>query len=121
MIDLSNIEIQPVEGTISKLVSSNINMTALQTSPLNNLACNTPINSINVLSSGVIVSVNGLQVNLGDDDACDCYFSNNGVDKKPLDSIVVGDKLYWNYIDGNPISGYDLSISDRITFNYLTR
>lgn len=117
-IDLSNLS----NGFISKMSSSNINMVSLQTSSGNTLASSVPLLSSNVPGSTVIVFINGVQVNLGDDDTCDCYFSNDGgVSKKSLTNIIVGDYLYWNYdINGVPLSGYHLSNSDRISFNHLT-
>lgn len=105
---------------ISILNTLNINMSANNTSPNYNLACNLPILSPNILGSNVMVFINGIQAVLGDDNSCECYFSNDGgVTKKMLNNINFGDKLYWTYNNSLPNSGYELSIIDKITFNYL--
>lgn len=115
-IDLSSLTI------MSRISHDNNNMIAENTSHINRIACSTPLLTSNISGSSVVVFVNGVQVNLGDDDNCDCYFSNdNGVTKKPLDNIIVSDYLYWNYdINNVPISGYELSNIDKLTFMYLT-
>ena len=122
LIDLSSLSGggSGVEGAISILSSANINMTAKITTSSNNLACNIAILSPNIDTSNVLVFINGIQVFVGDDIDCECYFSDDsGVTKKTLNNIKLGDKLYWNYVSGQPVAGYELSTVDRITFTYL--
>jgi len=106
----------------SKLNSvGNKNMVARNTTSFDKLACSIPLNN-NLPTSSIMVFVNGIQVNLGDDLSCECYFSNDsGVTKKLLNNISSGDLLYWNYdTNGNPLAEYDLSTVDRITFVHLS-
>jgi len=114
--DIINIDLN--SGSTALLSYSNRNMIAENTSYGNTLACLIPFNTTNIPNSSLIVYVNGVQVNLGSDDYCDCYFSSDGgITKKQLNQIIIGDFLYWNYNNlGNPISEYDLSNVDRITF-----
>jgi len=105
---------------ISKISTTNINMSALNTTTTNRLACITPLLSGNSTNSGVLITINGLQAVLGNDEACECYFSDDGGrTKKVLTNIKMGDLLYWNYFNSKPVSGYDLGTVDKITFTYL--
>lgn len=117
-VNLSSLKLE--DGATSIISNLNANMSANNTTSENNLACNVPLLSPNILSSNVLVFVNGVQVYVGDNDDCECYFSNdNGVTKKELTNIEIGDKLYWNYVDSLPYAEYNLSPIDKITFNYL--
>lgn len=110
-----------VDGMISKFGGGNINMTAMNTTPTNNLACSIPLSLGNILHSSVCVFINGVQVVLGIDNTCECYFSDDGgITKKLLNNIVPGDLLYWNYVNNIPIAGYNLNTIDKITFTYLS-
>lgn len=118
--DIISIDLSTFRNIDIKISHSNNNMSAKITNSINKLACDIPLMTDNVNSSSVLVSVNGIQVNLGNDNNCDCYFSsNNGITKKNLTDIVNGDYLYWNYVNNKPVSGYDLSNIDKITFIYL--
>lgn len=114
-------DLQNISGLTSRISSDNNNMNAKNTSHINKLTCDTPLLS-NLDNSSVIVFINGIQVNLDSNDTCDCYFSNDGgVTKKQTTNISMGDYLYWNYnINGVPLSGYDLSNIDKITFIHLS-
>lgn len=119
IIDLSSLK--NVSGVTSKIVTSNENMTANDTSYLSPLACNTPLNISNINGSGVLVYVNGIKVNVGNLSTDDCYFSSDGgTTKKESGYEILGDQLYWNYDGNQPVAGYELSTVDRITFTYLT-
>jgi hypothetical protein len=88
-------------------------MIANVTNSANTLACNVPI--LGNIVGGLRVSVNGIDVTVG----VDCYFTdpthtiirNNGEE-------ILGDFLHWKYVS-TPISGYDLNITDNISFLYL--
>lgn len=103
------------------LSTSNINMTARNTSYVSRLACDTGLTSVPLTGSTVAVFINGVQVNVGDLTTDDCYFSSDaGMTKKINGQEQLNDKLYWNYnLDQTPYIGYDLSITDKITFMYL--
>jgi hypothetical protein len=119
IVDLS--DLRTVSGSTSVLSHSNTNMDANNTSELSPLACNTPIISGNITNSMLVVFINGIQVNVGNSDFDDCYFSTDGgVTKLPSGSEKAGDYLYWNYIGGLPVSGYNLSSIDKISFLYMT-
>ena len=122
--DITQIDLnilKDVDGITSRLSHDNNDMTCRDTSSGDTLSCITPLSSNNIIGSSVLVFINGVRVNLDSDDLCDCYFSNdNGLTKKELDNIVFGDYLHWNYnVYGEPVSGYNLSINDKITFTYL--
>jgi hypothetical protein len=110
IIDLSSLK--------SKISILNGNMVANNTTYFSNLACNTGILNQNTNGSCIRVIVNGVEVVLG----VDCYFSgDNGVTARTLGTELIGDKLYWKYdINHNPVIGYNLISSDRISFVYLT-
>jgi hypothetical protein len=95
---------------------ANLNMTALVTTTDGDLACNTAILDTPKVSSHVRVFVNGVEVNSGDKNSGDCYFSRDGGST----ALVVGDerlgdKLYWN----GSIANYNLDNIDLIDFIYL--
>jgi len=113
IVDLSSLK--NVSGTTSLISTLNTNMTALNTSSGSTLACGQPLGS-NISGSKVSVFINGVQVNVGDLSTDDCYFSIDGITKKSSGSEVAGDSLYWNYVGGIPVSGYELTPIDRITF-----
>lgn len=108
-------------GGVSKLSTSNLNMNANTTSYLSNLACNIGITTHPITGSTILVFINGVQVNVGDLSTDDCYFSGDGgLTKRTIGTEIIGDRLYWNYnLDNLPVSGYELSINDKITFTYL--
>lgn len=62
----------------------------------------------------IIVSVNGQIIKLGESTSSQCYFSNDGINARLYNEIVVGDFLYFN---GNS-TGYDLSTEDKILLIY---
>lgn len=119
-VDLSTLK--TISGTTSSLSPSNVNMTANNTSyPNFRLACATPIISGNVNDSMVMVFVNGIQINVGDTVNDDAYFSpDGGFSKRTNGEEQANDYLYWNYVSGQPVSGYELSTNDKITFLHLT-
>ena len=95
---------------------SNLNMTANVTVNDGDLACNTAILDTPKTYSYVRVFVNGVEVNTGDKNSGDCYFSRDGGST----ALVVGDerlgdKLYWN----ESIANYNLDAIDLIDFIYL--
>ena len=118
-VDLSYL--QSNTGTTSRLSEYNTNMVAENTTSGSTLACNIAIVNGNVTGSRVNVFINGVQVNVGSLVTDDCYFSSDGgITPKPTGSELAGDKLYWRYVGANPVSGYDLTIVDRVTFLHLT-
>lgn len=115
IIDLS--PLKAVSGSTSLLSVSNSNMVAENTSFSSPLACSTPL-SDNISGSKVFIFVNGLQINVGNSNSDDCYFSDDGGStKKASGQEIAGDLLYWNYNgSNNPVAGYELSTVDRISF-----
>lgn len=119
-IDLSSL--QTVSGTTSAMSSTNVNMAALSTSSISPQACIFGIVDGNVPNSMVAVYVNGVQVNVGNTIYDDCYFSDDGgTTPKSSGDEGSGDILYWNYNGTTePNIGYELAITDRITFIHMT-
>jgi hypothetical protein len=68
------------------------------------------------MDSNVIVTVNGIGVNLGNGIRTkDCYFSNDGgTTARRIKDISGGDELFWN----GGFAGYDLDSTDNIDFEY---
>jgi len=121
LVDLSSLK--TVSGSTSAMSPNNTNMLALSTNSGSTLACSTPITSGNVPGSKVAVFINGVQYNVGNLVSDDCYFSSDGGSTKRISGNEdAGDLLYWNYVTGNPVSGFDLntSVPDKITFIHLT-
>ena len=120
-LDLSSLK--NVSGSTSIMSTSNTNMLSLSTNSGSTLACNTAITSGNISNSKVTVYVNGVQYNVGSLLTDDCYFSDDGgITHKSSGDEDLNDLLYWNYVSGKPVSGFDLnaSVPDKITFIYLT-
>lgn len=70
-----------------------------------------------ITNSYVGVSINGLNVEVGDGViTSDCYFSSNGNSSgvRYFSAITVGDYFMWNTI----ISGYELDNTDKVSFYY---
>ena len=70
------------------------------------------------IGSYVRVFVNGISYILGNGvKTKDCYFTNDaGVTARAINAIFAGDAFYWN----GTIAGFDLSVADRIDFDYLS-
>ena len=86
------------------------------------LACDTAILNKPITGSKIRVLINGVEVRVGNGPTYACYFSPlGGISPRENGSEQVGDYLYWNYVGGLPVVGYDLDTIDRITFNYLTQ
>jgi len=104
----------PVPGTLSQL---NKSMAANVTTADGQLATNTPIAALPFRDSYVIVTVNDHGVGVGDGvKTRECYFSRDGgVTALLLDSIQVGDQLYWN----GSVAKYQLEVDDVVSFNYV--
>jgi len=68
------------------------------------------------MDSNVIVTVNGIGVNLGNGiKTKDCYFSGDGgATARRIKDITAGDILFWNGAN----AGYELDLSDIIDFEY---
>ena len=119
IVDLSSLK--NASGYTSLVSIYNTNMIANNTSSASKLACNTALLSSNINNSRVSVFINGVQVNVGSSVTDDCYFSSDGGTTKRNSGLeTLGDSLYWNYIGSIPVSGYELSTVDKITFLYLT-
>lgn len=101
-----------------KLPTTNIGMTANITNSASTLACNTGITNSMIANSSIRVQINGVEAVVG----IECYFSaDGGVTQRIPGTEKMGDLLYWIYdVSGNPVSGYDLSTTDLVTFLYLT-
>lgn len=95
----------------------NINMTANNTSSVSTLACNIPIT--NIPRGGIKCYINGVQVNIG----TDCYFSPEMVSNPSIirnaGEEQQGDYLHWSYTLTVPNIGYNLSVTDKISFMYI--
>lgn len=75
------------------------------------------ISATPALDSMVVVTVDGIEVELGDGvKTKNCYFSaDGGATARAISAITGGDTLYWN----GAVSGYDLDATDRLSFHYL--
>lgn len=95
--------------------STNKQMTAEVTTTDFDEACATGIASTPASHAYVEVMVNGAQQEIGDGvKTKDCYFSASGAVARTIATITAADKLYWV----GSVAGFQLSITDRITFNY---
>ena len=91
-------------------------MEANETAADGDLACNLAISEEPILDTGVRVFINGHYEYSGNTINDVCYFSNDGgITAKAFGAEEIGDLLYWN----SSIAGYNLAITDTITFKYL--
>lgn len=96
---------------------SNKNMTASVTASDGAQATATTVAATPALDSYVGVRVNGVHYTVGDGvKTTDCYFSgDSGTTARSISAIVSGDTLHWN----GTITGFELTASDKIDFDYL--
>jgi hypothetical protein len=103
-------------GTKSSWSLKNYNMSASVTHYDSDLACNTEIADVPI--STVIVTLNGLVLNVDSGATADAYFSgNSGATARGKGEEQQGDLLYWKYNN----TGYHLENTDIIDFIYLTK
>lgn len=97
------------------LAKDNLNQTALSTTTDGQLACNTGL--LATPQGAVIVAVGGKIVRTGDAlKTLDCYFSrDNGLTALAIDSLAIGDKLYWN----GSVAGYQLGSGDNAKLSFI--
>lgn len=94
------------------------NIPALNTSYLSPQASIVTLSN-HLNESLVMVFVNGIQINVGDNDSDECYFSrDNGITAIESGYEMNGDVLYWNYINNKPVIGYELTTFDILSFLY---
>jgi hypothetical protein len=98
--------------------TSNLNMIASETikNTGSQLGCSTPI--LHVPNSNITVSVNGIEVNIGDTSSLyHGFFSPDGIIIRIPGTEVLGDFLYWN----TDTAIFQLDNTDEIDFIYLTK
>ena len=80
------------------------------------VACTTPVITTPNAFSFVGVDINGDRPEIGNGvKTKDCYFSgDSGATARLFTDIVATDKLHWN----GTIAGYQLAITDKISFEY---
>lgn len=96
------------------LTKADKDLVALVTAADGNKATNSTISS--TPRNYVIVTVNGLEVTVGDGvKTTECYFSGDGgTTARAIGSIVAGDTLHWV----GSVAGYQLDATDKINLNY---
>lgn len=113
----SVVSAQPVRQDLAKELSNDMSATS------NDQDTGLTITRTPAGDSGVVVSVNGVGIKIGDGSktGCDAYFSgDSGSTARAISAIAASDKFYWNGI----IAGYGLSKTgssegaDIISFNY---
>lgn len=103
-------------GGADRHSASNKGMPALATASDGALATSTALAGTPSEDGFVEVSVNGVQVEVGDGAKTkSCYFSSDlGTTAKAMAGVSAGDKLYWN----GSIAAYQLAVTDRLDFDY---
>jgi hypothetical protein len=106
------------DGGIAYETLLNKDMTASATSADFDQACPIAITATPAGDGYVEVVVNGAAQNLGDAVRTrDCYFSGDGGSTaRAITAINAGDVLYWV----GSVAGFQLQVSDSISFNYST-